>query len=395
MQKAGIKGEEIVITKYGFEIVLHGGDENIKLISERVARVDIKILVVDDSKTDRVIIANILNDYHLLFANDGIEAMDILNREPSIDLIILDLNMPRMNGFEVLEALKQNEKYQKIISLILTNYDEAENEIRGLGLGAVDYIRKPLNLESLRKRIDIHIKLKNNSKSLEENNAILEATVQNRTKELVLTRDITIHALIGLLEVRDIESCNHTKRTQWMIKALCEQLRTREAYCNILSEHYIQEIFETAPLHDIGKVGIPDSILLKPGKLTFEEFEIMKKHTTYGINALKYEVTEDSIPSFVKTAIECIGGHHEKYDGSGYPKGLKGEEIPLPGRLMAIVDVYDALISKRVYKPAFKHEEAFLLIKAEQGKQFDPNIVDAFLAIEEQIKDIAVKYNQE
>lgn len=356
---------------------------------------DIKILIVDDSKTDRVIIANILNDYPLLFANDGIEAMDILEKEPSIDLMILDLNMPRMDGFEVLEAIQQNENYQKIITLILTNYDEAENEIRGLELGAIDYIRKPLNLQSLRKRIEIHAKLKNNSKSLEQINAILEETVQKRTKELVLTRDITIHALIGLLEVRDIESCNHTKRTQWMIKALCEQLSNKEPYGNILSDRYIKELFDTAPLHDIGKVGIPDSILLKPGKLTFEEYELMKHHTAYGINALKYEVTEDSLPSFVKTAIECIGGHHEKYDGSGYPKGLKGEEIPLPGRLMAIVDVYDALISKRVYKPAFKHEEALLFIKAERGKHFDPNLVDAFLAIEEQIKEIAVKYTQE
>jgi len=357
--------------------------------------VDIKILVVDDSSTDRILIKNILDDYPVLFANDGIEAMDILGKEPSIDLIILDLNMPRMNGFEVLEAIKQNEDYKKIITLILTNYDEAENEIRGLELGAVDYIRKPLNLESLRKRIEIHGKLKKNSKLLEQSNAILEDTVQKRTKELVLTRDITIHALITLLEVRDIESCNHTKRTQWMIKALCEQLSNTEPYCNILSDSYIKELFDTAPLHDIGKVGIPDSILLKPGKLTFEEFEIMKQHTTYGINALKYEVAEDSIPAFVKTAIECIGGHHEKYDGSGYPKGLKGEKIPLPGRLMAIVDVYDALISKRVYKPAFKHEEALLLIKTEKGKHFDPNLVDAFLAIEEQIKEIAIKYTQE
>ena len=360
-----------------------------------MTKVNIKILVVDDSKTDRLMIENILKDYHLLSASDGIEAMEIIEKEANIDLVILDLNMPRMNGFEVLEALGQNEKYKKIITIILTNYDEMENEIRGLGLGAVDYIRKPLNLESLRKRIEIHIKLKNDSKSLERNNAVLEQLVQKRTKELVLTRDITINALIGLLEVRDIESCNHTKRTQWMIKALCEQLAKEEPYREILSDVYIKEIFETAPLHDIGKVGIPDSILLKPGKLTFEEFEIMKLHTIYGINALKCEVVEDSIPSFVKTAIECIGGHHEKYDGSGYPKGLKGDDIPLPGRLMAIIDVYDALISKRVYKSAFKHEEALLLIKEERGKHFDPSLVDAFFAIEEQINDITIKYIQE
>ncbi|WP_346353059.1 HD-GYP domain-containing protein [Azotosporobacter soli] len=355
----------------------------------------VTILVVDDSKADMIMIKNILDDYQLLFANDGVEAMEVIAREPEIDLMILDLKMPRMNGFEVLEAIQAEPAYQKIITLILTNYDEAENEIRGLSLGAVDYIRKPLNLESLRKRIEIHVKLKNATKALEQNNAMLEQTVAQRTQELVLTRNITIHALVGLLEIRDIESSNHTRRTQWMVKALCEQLRTQEAYHKLLSESYIKELFETAPLHDIGKVGIPDNILLKPGKLTIEEYEIMKKHAIYGVDALRYEVAEGQIPSFIKTAIECIAGHHEKYDGTGYPYGLKGEAIPLPGRVMAIVDVYDALISKRVYKPAFTHETALLMIKEERGKHFDPAIVDAFLAIADRIKEIATEYSHQ
>ncbi len=356
----------------------------------------VTILVVDDSKADMIMIKNILSDYQLLFANDGVEAMDVIACEAELDLMILDLNMPRMNGFEVLEAMQANPAWQKIATLILTNYDEAENEIRGLSLGAVDYIRKPLNLESLRKRIEIHVKLKNATKALEENNAMLEETVAQRTQELVLIRNITIHALVGLLEIRDIESSNHTKRTQWMVKALCEELRRKPAYAKRLSESYIREIFETAPLHDIGKVGIPDDILLKPGKLTVEEYEIMKKHTVYGVEALRYElVAEGQTPSFIKTAIECIGGHHEKYDGTGYPYGLKGEAIPLPGRVMALVDVYDALISKRVYKPAFTHEAALLLIKEGRGKHFDPVIVDAFLAIEEKIQEIAAEYSHQ
>lgn len=353
---------------------------------------DVKILIVDDSKVDMVMINNILSDYQLLSAYDGAEAMEVLRCEPEIDLILLDLNMPRMDGFEVLKAIQQTPKYQKIATLILTNYGEIENEIRGLELGAVDYIRKPLNLESLRKRIEIHARLRNATRELEQNNATLEQTVTRRTEELVLTRDITINALIGLLEVRDIESSNHTKRTQWIMKALCEYLRTKEIYRKLLSASYIKELFETAPLHDIGKVGISDSILLKPGKLTDEEFEIMKRHVMYGVNALKYEVEGGQSPSFIKTAIECISGHHEKYDGSGYPKGLKGDAIPLPGRLMAIIDVYDALISERVYKRAWTHEEALLFIKEQRGKQFDPDIVDAFLAREETIKDITKKY---
>lgn len=356
---------------------------------------DIKILIVDDSKVDTILIKNILAGYHLLCAGDGVEAMEILAREPQIDIILLDLNMPRMDGYEVLEAIKKIPKYQKISTLILTNYDETGNEIRGLELGAVDYIRKPLNLESLRKRIEIHVRLRNATKALEESNANLEQTVTDRTMELVLTRNITIQALIGLLEVRDIESSNHTKRTQWMMKALCEQLKTKEKYFSLMSGSYIKELFETAPLHDIGKVGIPDSILLKPGKLAEDEFEIMKRHVIYGVNAIKLEVVEGEIPSFIKTAIECISGHHEKYDGSGYPNGLKQDEIPLPGRLMAIVDVYDALISERIYKEAWPHEKAVALIREQSGKHFDPEIVDAFLAEEERIKEITKKYSHQ
>lgn len=354
----------------------------------------IKILVVDDSKTDMAIIKSILNTYDLLYANDGLEAMRIIGKNPYVDLLLLDLNMPKMNGFEVLEAIQRNPIYKKLTIIILTNYDEIENEIRGLDLGASDYIRKPLNIGSLRKRIEVHTNLINIRKELEENNEILEKKVQERTKKLVLTRDMTIHALVSLLEVRNIESSNHAKRTQWMIKALCEHMRDRDKYINILTDSFIEELFSTAPLHDIGKVGIPDCILLKPDKLTNAEFEIMKKHTTYGVNALKYVSDASVTISFINAALEIIETHHEKFDGSGYPNGLKGEEIPLSGRIMAIVDVYDALVNKRVYKPAFKHEEALKIITKEKGKHFDPDIVDAFLDIENIIKDIACKYFQ-
>ena len=355
---------------------------------------NIKILIVDDSNTDMLLIKSILSGYNLVSAYDGIEAMNLLKTDPTIDLMILDLNMPNMDGFEVLEAMKEYPNFQKIAVLILTNYDELENEIRGLELGAVDYIRKPLNLESLKRRIQIHVKLKSASRSLEEINTILDQTVQERTKELLLTRSITIKALMNLLEIRDLESSNHTHRTQWIIKLMCEHLRKKEPYKSILTDNYIKEIFETAPLHDIGKVGIADSILLKPSKLTEEEFEIMKQHVAFGINALKIEIQDDLLPSFVRTAMECICGHHEKFDGTGYPKGLVGTEIPLPGRLMAIADVYDALISKRVYKEAFPHEVALKYIEENRNKHFDPDLVDAFMEIKEDIQKIVLKYNQ-
>ncbi|GAU79618.1 HD-GYP domain-containing protein [Fusibacter sp. 3D3] len=355
---------------------------------------DITILIVDDSNTDMLLIKSILKGYNLISARDGIEAMALLKANPDIDLMILDLNMPRMNGFEVLKAMSTFHDYEKIAVLILTNYDELENEIRGLELGAVDYIRKPLNLESLKRRIQIHVKLKSASRSLEEINTILDQTVQERTKELLLTRSITIKALMNLLEIRDLESSNHTHRTQWIIKLLCEHLRKRAPYKALLTDYYIKEIFETAPLHDIGKVGIADAILLKPSKLTTEEFEIMKQHVDFGINALKVEIQDELLPSFVRTAMECICGHHEKYDGTGYPKGTKGSDIPLPGRLMAIADVYDALISKRVYKEAFSHEVALNYIIKNRGKHFDPDLVDVFVEINQEIREIAVKFNQ-
>lgn len=353
-----------------------------------------KILVVDDSMTDRMMISNMLYNYSIVCAGDGIEAMETIRSDQSVDLVILDLNMPRMSGFEVLEALKDDSRYSSLPILILTNYDETENEIRGLDLGAVDYIRKPLNMESLRKRIEVHLNLSNARKSIEKHNELLEETVSARTRELVITRDLTINALIGLLEVRNIETSNHTRRTQWMMKALCDSLKKRRSYLDVLTEDYIRELFDTAPLHDIGKVGIPDCILLKPGKLSSEEFEIMKKHTVIGVEALSHDLDTEEAPEFIRTAVDIVGTHHEKYDGSGYPDGLAGKDIPLSGRLMAIVDVYDAVTSKRVYKPAFSHEYALELIRSESGRHFEPEIVEAFIEIEKQILEISRRYIQ-
>lgn len=351
-----------------------------------------RILIVDDSKTDRLIIRNILKDYEITEACNGLEAMSILQNNNEMDIIILDLNMPEMNGFEVLRELKNNPSFSKISTIILTNYDESENEIKGLDLGAVDYIRKPLNIESLKKRIDVHANIKNIQKNIENYNQILEETVQERTRELIIIRDVTINALIGLLEARDVESSNHTKRTQSIVKIISEYLSRKPQYKDIFTEDYIMELYKTAPLHDIGKVGIPDKILLKPGKLDFEEFEIMKKHTTFGVEALSYNLGKEQPPSFIKTSIEIAGTHHERFDGSGYPNGLKGKEIPISGRIMAIADVYDAITTKRVYKSAFKHEYAVEQIINESGKQFDPEIVEAFIKVQDKILEIAIKF---
>jgi len=354
-----------------------------------------KILIADDSQTDVAIIGSILSDFELFYAFDGVEALEQLEKNPEIDILILDINMPRMNGFEVLERLQLNEHRTNLAVLVLTNFDEIDNEMRGLDLGAVDYIRKPLNIRSLRKRVELQIKLKNARDALEHQNSILEKRVQERTRESVLTRDVTIHALVSLLEVRNIESSNHTKRTQLMMRALCNHLRTKPMFANILTESYSAELFDTTPLHDIGKVGIPDHILLKPDKLTTEEFEIMKKHTTYGVEALRCMGPEsDSLP-FIRTAAEIAGAHHEKFDGTGYPAGLSGKDIPLAGRLMAIIDVYDALVNKRVYKPAFTYEDTHEIMVNSRGSHFDPELLDAFFEIDSEIRNIVESFSQQ
>jgi len=352
------------------------------------------ILIVDDSKTDMMLIKNMLFDYNLLLACDGLEALGIIDTNHNIDLMILDLNMPRMNGFDVLEAMQKGPVAKRIPTMILTNYDEIENEVKGLNMGAVDYIRKPLNMQSVRKRVEIHMNLRRALKSIEEHNQLLEEKVYARTRELIMTRDITIHALLGLLEVRNLESSNHTVRTQWMMKILCEHLKSKARYANLLKEEYITELVQTAPLHDIGKVGVPDNILLKPGAFNPEEYELMKKHTTYGVEALSVGPKLGRTAGFIHTAIEIVATHHEKYDGTGYPSGVKGEDIPLSGRLMAIIDVYDALTNKRVYKDACSHEEALGIMRQERNKHFDPELLDAFFEIESDIRQIAGKYIQ-
>lgn len=355
-------------------------------------RTDISILIVDDSKTDVAIISSILVGYRLYIAYDGLEAMDMIKNNPDIRIVLLDLNMPLMDGFEVLKEIYKEHQLDYLNVIILTNYEEIENEIFGLELGAVDYIRKPLNLQSLKKRIEVHVKLQNARLRMERYSADLEEAVALRTAELVMTRDMTIHALLNLLEARDIESSNHTKRTQLMMRALCGHLQRSKRFKDTMTDDYIELICSAAPLHDIGKIGIPDSILSKPGRLSETEFEIMKKHVEYGVNSIKRPEYEKFSSPFLSIAAEIVAAHHEKYDGTGYPAGLKGAQIPLPGRLMAIIDVYDALVNKRIYKPAYSHEEALAIIAEGKSTHFDPEITDAFFDIENIVRRISEKY---
>jgi len=342
------------------------------------------ILVVDDVRANLDVIVGILSsDYQVLAATSGKIALDIIEQVAELpDLILLDIVMPDMDGFSVCRLLKSNLRTLKIPIIFLTGRIEEADEERGLAAGAVDYISKPIRPGIVKARIKTHL-------ALYDQTRLLEDLVRERTREVSVTQDVVIHGLASLAETRDNETGRHLQRTQQYVKTLALELQKKPAYRSTLCDSTIDLMYKSAPLHDIGKVGIPDRILLKPGKLTAEEFEIMKAHPLLGRDAISDAEQHLGSSSFLSIAREIAHTHHEKWDGTGYPQGLKGTDIPLSGRLMALADVYDALITRRVYKPAFSHETAKAIILEGQGSHFDPEIVTAFLNQEETFIQIA------
>ena len=353
------------------------------------------VLVVDDTEANLDILVDALGDiYDVSVAMDGESALETVEEEPP-DIILLDIMMPGMDGYEVCQRLKDNPDYARIPVIFLTALTEVENKTKGFRMGAVDYITKPFEVLEVQARVRTHLSLVMASRELEMQNEILEEKVLERTRELAQTQDVTIFSLATLAETRDNETGGHILRTQRYVDVLARHLAGNPRYANLLTPKTIELLFKSAPLHDIGKVGVPDAILLKPGKLTDQEFDIMKSHAELGFQALvKAEEAfnlEDK-PSFLEHARDIALYHHEKWNGKGYPKGLKGEEIPLSGRIMAVADVYDALICKRVYKPPFSHEKAAGIINQESGAHFDPELVEAFLAVEDEFRRIAAEF---
>ncbi len=356
------------------------------------------ILVVDDTPENLELMAGLLahEQYRVRVAHNGERALQ-LARAQRPDLILLDIMMPGIDGYAVCAALKADPETALIPVIFLTAKVEIEDETRGLSLGAADYITKPISPPIVLARVRTHLQLKAAADLLRQQNARLESEVARRTREIGLTQDVTVQAIASLAETRDNETGNHIRRTQHYVRCLAEHLRDQPQrypqFAALLTDRNIELLYKSAPLHDIGKVGIPDRILLKPGKLTAEEFEVMKSHTTLGHEALV--TAEQSLGTeleFLRFAKEITLSHQEKWDGSGYPQGLAGEAIPVSARLMAVADVYDALINRRIYKPPFSHAQAVEIIRDGRGQHFDPALVDAFLAVQDRFVEIAQRY---
>lgn len=364
------------------------------------------ILVVDDTPQNIKVLGELLkHDYHIRAANSGERALHAANSDPRPDLILLDVMMPGMNGYEVLRRLRAENDTKNIPVIFITAMATAENEEFGLELGAVDYITKPFNPSIVLARVHTQLELKRARDRLADENDWLEREVARRMRENLLIQDLSIRALACLAEARDNETGQHIVRTQIYVELLARKLAEHERFRDALAGSRLNMIVKAAPLHDLGKVGIPDAILLKPGRLTPEEFEIMKTHTTIGADAITKAMEQalagaddamtevaGSAFAFLKVAREISLSHQEKWDGSGYPAGLTGDAIPVSARLMALADVFDALMTRRVYKPPMTLDEATKIIVDGRGKHFDPAVVDAFIACRERFAEIAARY---
>jgi putative two-component system response regulator len=355
------------------------------------------ILIVDDTPDNIMLLARLLKDrYHTKVANNGSTALQIAAGAPDLDLILLDVMMPGLDGYETCRRLKADPATAEIPVIFLTARNQEQDEALGLSLGAVDYLAKPISPPILFARVATHVNLRAARRQLEQHNQQLERRVAERTAQLALMQQATIMAMASMAGTRDNETGNHIRRTQHYVRALAHQLQQHPRYAPELSDDNIELLFQSVPLHDIGKVGIPDHILQKPGKLDSIEFEIMKLHAVYGRDTIMLvEQHLGGSNSFLMFARQIAHSHQEKWDGSGYPERLAGERIPLAARLMAVADVYDALISKRAYKPAFTHQQALDIMRDGRGSHFDPDVLDAFFAIEARFAEIAAQYSDD
>ncbi|GHV67777.1 two-component system response regulator [Spirochaetia bacterium] len=344
------------------------------------------VLVVDDIDMNVMILEEILSDdYHILTANNGKQALDTLRNSPVLPkIVLLDLMMPEMSGREMFEIMKADEVYKRIPVIFITGEGDSESEL--LAAGAVDFIPKPFKPEIVKLRVKNQVALKNYSDNL-------EIMVAEKTAEATATLDNALQGLANVIEHRDLESGEHVKRTQLYVNALANHLiSSGSIYAQPLLDIQPDIIVKSMALHDVGKIAIPDRILLKPGRLDPEEYDIMKTHTARGKEIIG-ELGDVNASIYLKHCEDICYGHHERWDGKGYPRGLKEEEIPLSARLASLADVYDALVCARVYKAAMPYTEAVKIITDGRGTQFDPIMTDALIEIQEDFKKAALQYS--
>jgi putative two-component system response regulator len=343
------------------------------------------VFVVDDQDINIMMLEEILqDDYRIITANNGKEALHQLHStEVPPKIILLDLIMPQMDGRQMFEIMKADDALKRIPVIFITAENESESDL--LAAGAVDFINKPFKPEIVKLRVRNQIELKNYSDSL-------EIMVAEKTAEATKTLDSALQGLANVIEHRDLESGEHVKRTQLYVQTLCEYLiESKSAYADELVSLKPDIIMKSMALHDVGKIAIPDRILLKPGRLDPEEYEIMKTHTTRGMEIIG-ELGDVKSSLYLKHCQDICVGHHERWDGKGYPRGIKELDIPLVARMAAVADVYDALVSARVYKEAFSYGEAVKIISDGNGTQFDPVITEAVVQIKDRFQKIAEQY---
>ena len=347
------------------------------------------IMVIDDTPINLKLLGEMLQEqgYHVRTFQRAAAAIASALKNPP-DLILLDITMPEMNGFEACTHMKNNNILKDIPVIFISALTETNDKITAFEVGGVDYITKPFEFAEVNARVSTHLRLCQLQGQLAEHNQLLETRVLDQVAEISNAQRSTIVALSKLAESRDDETGGHIERTQIICKLLAKQLQNNPRYAAEIDETFICNIYYSSTLHDIGKVGITDTILLKNGPLTSEEFNVMKSHTIIGAKTM--QIVSSTYPNneFMNLGIAIARYHHEKWDGSGYPEGLAGDEIPLAARIMAVADVYDALRSVRPYKNAFSHEKCIEIILEGSGKHFDSGVVDAFMEVEEQIDAI-------
>jgi putative two-component system response regulator len=348
------------------------------------------ILIVDDNELNRKLLNDIIIalDHTPILAENGLSALAQMKKQLP-DLVLLDILMPEMDGHEVLNRMKSDSSMRYLPVIVVSAVDQMESVVSCIEKGADDYMIKPFDATLLKARIGASLEKKRLRDSeekyrlqIEDYNLNLKKKIQEQVQRITSHQTAIIFALAKLSESRDPETGEHLERMAEYSKMLCQKLRTQPKYESMIDDKYIDNIYAASPLHDIGKVGIPDHILTKPGKLSEEEFEIMKTHSKIGADTLREVDEKHPGNDFVLMGIEIAESHHEKWDGTGYPHGLAGENIPLTGRILALGDVYDALTSRRVYKEAFSHEKSREIILEGRGAYFDPDIVDAFISVE-------------